>query len=612
MAVAAAAGLLTLLSGSISAQRSAVPAKADARTIVHVLNRIGFGPRPGDIARVQQMGLAAYIDQQLNPERIQNEALELRLSEFTTLDLSTRELADQFFLPADMARREQQQRQAQQAQAQTPKTAQTGQTGQTMTAMTPPPPPQPNPQLQAVIRNQQNVVQELMQAKVLRAVMSERQLEEVLADFWFNHFNVFIQKGQVRQYVTAYERDAIRPHVFGKFRDMLGATAHSPAMLFYLDNFQSQAPPGAPVLGGPNDLRFGRGRGGDPFGRRPVLTPNRPANPNPPPQPQRPQRGLNENYARELMELHTLGVDGGYTQQDVIEVARILTGWTIDRPQVGGSFIFRPQAHDAGEKIVLGTKFPAGKGEEEGEKLLDLLAAHPSTAKHIAFKLVQRFVADEPPPALVARVAKTFTDTKGDLRAVTRAVITSPEFFADDAYRAKVKTPFEFVVSAARATNATITNAQPIVGALAQQLGMPLYGCQPPTGYSMTADAWVNTGSLLNRMNFAMQLVTGGQPPRPNGRGIGDAPRPNAPPRPNQPDPQTRALLAGRGQMARGPIQVDVRALVPEMTDAVRAQLGQSILAGDFSPATEQTLARATTPHQLLALTLGSPEFQRR
>jgi uncharacterized protein (DUF1800 family) len=599
MAVVAAAGLMTLLSGSIAAQRSAIPAKADTRTIVHVLNRIGFGPRPGDIERVKQMGLAAYIEQQLNPERIPNAALDERLAELTTLNLSTRELADQFFVPAEQARREQQQRQAQQAQMQT------AQTGQTMTEMTPPP---PNPQLQAVIRGQQNVVQELMQAKVLRAVMSERQLEEVLVDFWFNHFNVFIQKGQVRQYVTEYERDAIRPHVFGRFRAMLGATAHSPAMLFYLDNFQSQAPPGAPVLSGFGDPRLGRGRGAQ-VGRRPVPFPN-PGMPNQPTPPQRPQRGLNENYARELMELHTLGVDGGYTQQDVIEVARILTGWTIDRPQLGGAFIFRPQAHDAGEKVVLGTKFPAGKGEEEGEKLLDLLAAHPATAKHIAFKLVQRFVADEPPPALVTRVAKTFTDTKGDLRAVTRAVISSPEFFSDDVYRAKVKTPFEFVVSAARATNATVINAQPIVGALAQQLGMPLYGCQPPTGYSMTADAWVNTGALLNRMNFALQLVSGGQPPRPN-RGIGEAPRPNAPPRPNQPDLQ-RPLPAGRGQMARAPIQVDVRALVPDMTDSVRAQLGQTMLAGDVSPGTEQTLARATTPHQLLALALGSPEFQRR
>jgi uncharacterized protein (DUF1800 family) len=570
------------------------------------------------------MGIANYIQQQLSPETVANAALDERLAAFPTLAMSTRELADLYFIPADQARRAQQQRQAQQGQqagqqtqqAQQGQQTQQGQTqqgqqtqqaqgvqsGQMTTEMMMT--PQANA-AQALIRGQQNVVQELMQAKVIRAVMSERQLEEVLVDFWFNHFNVFVQKGQVRQYLTEYERDAIRPHVLGRFRDMLGATAHSPAMLFYLDNFQSQAPPGAPVLGA--DLRAGRGLLGR--GRLGQVRPGvRPGMPNQPP-PQRPQRGLNENYARELMELHTLGVDGGYTQQDVIEVARILTGWTIDRPQLGGSFIFRPQVHDAGEKTVLGMKFPAGRGEDEGERLLDLLAAHPSTAKHIAFKLVQRFVADEPPPALVARVANVFTDTKGDLRAVTRAVITSPEFFSDDVYRAKVKTPFEFVVSAARAANATIQNAQPIVAALAQQLGMPLYGCQPPTGYSMTADAWVNTGSLLNRMNFALQLVSGGQPPRP-GRGIGDPQRPNAA-RPNAPPPQNRPL-AGRGQPGRAPVIVDVRALAPDTSEAVRRQLVGAMLAGDVSAGTEQTLARATTPHQLLALTLGSPEFQRR
>ena len=612
-ALVVAAGLITVLTGPLSAQRQgAIPANPDARTVAHVLNRVAFGPRPGDVERVQRVGLANYLEQQLNPGKVPNPALDERLAAFTTLAMSTRELADVYFIPADQARRQQQQQQrqaqqaqpgqppqgqqAQQQQGQQTQQAQGGQSGQTMTE--PMMAPQANP-AQALIRGQQNVVQELMQAKIIRAVMSERQLEEVLVDFWFNHFNVFVQKGQVRQYLTEYERDAIRPHVLGTFRDMIGATAHSPAMLFYLDNFQSQAPPGAPVLAG-NNARLGRlGRGGR-------VVPNRPGMPNQPPAPQRPQRGLNENYARELMELHTLGVDGGYTQQDVIEVARILTGWTIDRPQLGGSFIFRPQVHDAGEKTVLGTKFPAGRGEEEGERLLDLLAAHPSTAKHIAFKLVQRFVADEPPPALVARVAKVFTDTKGDLRSVTRAVITSPEFFSDDVYRAKVKTPFEFVVSAARAANATVQNAQPIVAALAQQLGMPLYGCQPPTGYSMTADAWVNTGSLLNRMNFALQLVGGGQPPRPN-RGIGDPQRPNA----ARPNP-VRAPLPGRGQLARAPLIVDVRALAPDTSDAARRQLVTSMLAGDVSAGTEQTLARATTPHQLLALTLGSPEFQRR
>ena len=236
------------------------------------------------------------------------------------------------------------------------------------------------------------------------------------------------------------------------------------------------------------------------------------------------------------MELHTLGVDGGYTQADVVALARILTGWTIDRPQQGGQFLFRPQTHDAGEKVLLGTRFPAGKGQEEGERALDLLAQHPATAKHIAFKLAQRFVADEPPAELVDRAAKKFRDTKGDLREVTKLIVTSPEFFADGAYRAKVKTPLEFVASAARAVNANVQNAQSVIQALRTDLGMPLYGCQPPTGYSMTADAWVNTGALLNRMNFAVQLLAGGFPQRAAMDGRGGQPGPPAgqPKRPNR------------------------------------------------------------------------------
>jgi uncharacterized protein (DUF1800 family) len=429
---------------------------------------------------------------------------------------------------------------------------------------------------------------ELMNAKILRAAGSERQLEEVLVDFWFNHFNVFVGKGQVRQYLTSYERDAIRPHVLGKFRDMLGATAHSPAMLFYLDNFQS-ATPNPP----PQQARR------DPFYGRPM--PVRP-------QPQRQGRGLNENYARELMELHTLGVDGGYTQKDVQEVARVFTGWTIDQPRAGGSFVFRPQMHDQDEKLVLGTKIKPD-GQREGEKVLDLLASHPSTAHHVAFKLAQRFVADEPPKALVDRAAKRFLDTKGDLREVTRVIITSKEFFAEDAYRAKVKTPLEFVVSAARATDANIVNPQPIVNAL-RQLGMPLYGAQPPTGYSMTADAWVNTGALLNRMNFAVQLVSGGQQLQA-GRGGRGAPNPQQQQRlDNRPLPDPRLMRPE--QLARMPLQVDLQMLAPDTTDATRDRLIRALLAGDASEATRTTLARAETPQQLVALTLGSPEFQRR
>jgi uncharacterized protein (DUF1800 family) len=618
-ALVAAAGLLSVTVGPLSAQReSAVPAKADAKTITHVLNRIGFGPRPGDVERVQQMGLAAYIDAQLQPERVANAALDARLTEFETLAMDPRDLGEKF-AAADQMRRQIQRQQAQQ----NPPPATTDPTMAGAPPATPPRQPPPPPELRMLQQQAQNITQELMQAKMLRAAMSERQLEEVLVDFWFNHFNVFIGKGQVRQYLTDYEQNVIRPHVFGSFRDLLGATAHSPAMLFYLDNFQS-ASPNAPVMVNPemerrlNDPRL------RPEQRRQImerLQSRLPA--------QRPQRGLNENYARELMELHTLGVDGGYTQKDVIEVARAFTGWTIDAPRMGGAFVFRPQTHDANEKVILGAGFAKGGGQEEGERVLDMLAKHPNTARHISFKLAQRFVADEPPKALVDRAAKKFLDTKGDLREVTRLIITSPEFFAAEAYRAKVKTPLEFVVSAVRASGATVVSAAPLVNAM-RELGMPLYGCQPPTGYSMTADAWVNTGALLNRMNFAVQLVGGGQGMGGNGRGRGGpgpgqpgAPPnafgargrgqlpPNARPRPNQPQDGFGQPLRP-AQAARQPLQLDLTSLAPDTSEATREKLIQSILTGQVADTTRQTLSRAESPQQLVALALGSPEFQRR
>jgi len=305
----AVAGILVLAaSGPLGAQRGvSVPVEADVETITHVLNRLGFGPAPGDIERVRTMGLSAYIEEQLHPERLADTALTARLQAMPTLTMTSRELAEQFFIPADELNR-QQQAAARQAAA-----------NPTMTPPDQPQRPQMTPEEREIRQAAQRVTAELMQAKMLRAVLSERQLEEVLVDFWFNHFNVFVGKGQVRQYVTEYEREAVRPYVLGRFRDMLGATAHHPAMLFYLDNFQSQAPPDAETLAAAGR----RGRGGR-AGRPPQMRPG---------QPQRPARGLNENYARELMELHTLGVDGGYTQQDVVEVARILTGWTIDQPR---------------------------------------------------------------------------------------------------------------------------------------------------------------------------------------------------------------------------------------------------------------------------------------
>ncbi len=495
----------------------------DDQSIVHLLDRAAFGPRPGDVERVRQMGVEAYIDEQLHPERIPDAGMDGRLADFQTINLSSREIAQRYAIPLEQARR-----QLQQAKAKG------GQDSQT--------PPQPPLE----IRQQANrVLVELAAQKIERAVYSQRQLQEVLVDFWFNHFNVDARKGPDRFLLTAYERDVIRPHVLGSFRDLLDATAKSPAMLFYLDNWMS-VDPNAASRPTPARGRFG-------FFRPP-----------PPPQNQNPRRGLNENYGRELMELHTLGVDGGYTQKDVTEVARAFTGWTIDQPRMGGGFRFVPRLHDDGVKVVLGHRIHAG-GERDGEEVLDILASSPATAHHIATELVQHFVSDDPPASLIDRVAKRFLDTHGDLREVMRTILTSPEFVAPAAYRAKVKTPFEFVVSAIRATNEDITRPAILVRTM-QQLGEPLYQCQPPTGYKDTAEVWVNTGALVNRMNVALQLTGGRQSPV--------APDPAAPPR----------------------------------ADAIITEA----LAGDVSATTRQTIDKGTTEAQRLALTLGSPEFQRR
>jgi len=556
-----ALALLLASSGPTTARgEGAVPTHPDDRTIQHVLNRLAFGARPGDLDRVRRLGLSAYVDQQLNPARIPDAALDARLAQFSTLSLSTRELMDRYFLPAREAQRAMQlQQRARQASGSDP-SMMPAEPGETRAAG-----PGANPALQQARRGQELVIGELTQAQLLRAVASDRQLQEVLVDFWFNHFNVFVGKGQVREYLPEYVRDVIRPRVLGHFRDLLGAVAHSPAMLFYLDNWQSVSPNAGPQLPPALSERLGRL---SPAQREMAVARMLEA------QRQRPlqNRGLNENYGRELMELHTLGVDGGYTQKDVVEVARAFTGWTIDRPQQGGGFVFRREMHDDGEKLILGQRFQSGRGEDEGERVLDILAKHPATAHHIAFKLAQRFVADDPPAALVDRAAKTFLETNGDLRDVMRVIVTSPEFFADASYRSKIKTPLDFVVSAARATGALVVNAQPMAQALRGQLGMPLFGCQPPTGYSNTADAWLNTGALLNRMNFGLQLLMA----------------------------QPRAIF------------VDIAALVPDMSGQTRDRLIQQMLGGDVSDGTRQVLARAETPEHLLALTLGSPEFQRR
>jgi uncharacterized protein (DUF1800 family) len=532
---------------------SAVPSNPEDRAIVHVLDRMGFGPRPGDVDRVRAMGLQAYIEQQLRPERLSDEAMAGRLASLPTVTLSSREIVRDYLLPVQLLRRQQQQQQRQQQAPQTGASQESG--------------PARTPELVEAARNARAVLDDISSQKLLRAIYSERQLDELMVDFWFNHFNVFAAKGATRGYVTEYERDVIRPHVLGRFRDLLEATAKSPAMLFYLDNWQSAAAAGVPTTASRERTAAASRR--IPVRRGQTLLP--PRQPSRPAVPTRQApRGINENYARELMELQTLGVDGGYTQKDVQEVARAFTGWTIERPRLGGGFRFEPRLHDDGEKIVLGHRIKAGGGESDGERVLDILARHPSTSRFIATKLVRRFVSDDPPPSLVERAAKRFRDTDGDIKEVVRTIVTSPEMFAPAAYRAKVKTPFEFVVSAMRATGAESSSAVALAAA-ARDLGMPLYMCQPPTGYADRAGAWVNTGALLNRMNFAVALT---------------------------------------GNRLRG-VRMPDGAMVADAGRARDALVG-GVLAGDISPATAATIARAERAPQAIALVIGSPEFQRK
>ncbi len=564
-----ALGLLALTAAAtLRAERSsAVPAHPDDKTIVHVLNRAAFGPRPGDVARVRQMGLNAWIESQLRPDRIPDAAVQARLAGYTTLTLTSREIAQDYFLPMVEARRE-----AKKSAVERGETAPAGRS---------PAPPErsegpagersdagqsPRAKRRPGMQGMRSVIAELTAQKIVRAVYSDRQLEEVLTDFWFNHFNVFAGKGQTRIYLTEYEREAIRPHVLSHFRELLEATAKSPAMLFYLDNARSADPSFAKFA--ESRLAYVEARGMRGAGGRQgtKATPDQidQVRKNIP-------TGINENYARELMELHTLGVDGGYTQQDVVNVARALTGWTIAGPRrpEAGQFVFNPRMHDRGEKVVLGHRIKAGGGVEDGEQVLDILASHPSTAKFIATALVRRFVADQPPAALVDRAAETFRRTDGDLREVMRTILTSPEFFAPEAYRAKVKTPFEFVVSALRATEADVQQPFPLERTL-QQLGMPLYFCQPPTGYKDTAEAWVNSGALIGRMNFALALAANTY----RGVVLGD-PLPDR----NQSDADTAVGV---------------------------------FLSDDVSDGTRATIHKATSAAQVVAFALGSPEFQRR
>jgi uncharacterized protein (DUF1800 family) len=475
--------------------------------------------------------------------------------------------------------------------------------------------PQQRETVLALENPQMVVASELQQGKLLRAIYSERQLEEVMADFWFNHFNVFIGKGADRYMLTSYERDVIRPHALGKFEDLLVATAKSPAMLFYLDNWMSIGPNSDFANYGPErriparQPRAGMGVGMGPWGPRigtrlrvPVggsSPANAPAKGKPKERP-----GLNENYARELMELHTLGVNGGYTQQDVTEVAKVFTGWTLKRPLLGGEFEFDGRKHEPETKAVLGHQIKS-KGEDEGKQVLHMLAHHPSTAHFVSLKLAQRFVADDPPPALVDRMAKKFLDSDGNIREVLRTLFHAPEFWAPRAYRAKVKTPLEFIASAVRAVGADVQNAMPLVQEL-NRMGMQLYGSQPPTGYSMKAETWVNSAALLSRMNFALALAGGRIP----GLSV-----------------DSRQLLAVH-EPGQRPEPMNAAPSIPD-PETVLARLESVLLAGDILKQTHETIQKRLQDPQvtrrmlddpdrppdlgvIAGLLLGSPEFQRR
>ena len=651
-------------SPNLLADKNKRPVSADGmngrQRAVHALNRLTFGPRPGDVQRVLAVGVDKWINLQLHPEKIDDSTAEARIAPFRTLRMTTREIVENFpdeqmvkavmngkrSMPSDPAERAVYRAQIERIEAREERKQGIADNAGNASAANGDPTAKPalaenasplrgtepsvdlnieqlldlppdqrmkevlkmSPAEQEALANQLKggkrqaflegmnakqketlealnnpqriVVEELMQAKLLRAIYSERQLQEVMTDFWLNHFNVFIGKGADRFLLTSYERDVIRPHALGKFEDLLVATAKSPAMLFYLDNWLSVGPDSDVALGIPKNPSHAYMRRRFP--------------PNVPRQRARAKRssGLNENYGRELMELHTLSVNGGYTQNDVTEVAKVFTGWTIDRPQDGGGFKFEPRMHGPGDKFVLGHRIKP-KGEREGLEVLHLLAENPKTAHFIALKLATRFVSDQPPESLVDQMAHTYLKKHGDIREVLKTLFQSPEFWSEDVYRAKVKTPLEFVASAARATGADVNDAMVLTRQL-NNLGMPLYGMQPPTGYSMKAETWVNSSALLGRMNLSLALA--------NGR------------------------LKG--------VQVDpvrwVDSSTP-LTDAtlVLAQLESSFLSGDVSPQTHDTIAarlqdpkisqrklddpaRPANIGMIAGLLLGSPEFQRR
>ena len=538
--------------------------------VIQVLNRMAFGPRPGDVAAVRRMGVDAWIEQQLHPERIDDSAMDRLLTQYTLLNQSQNDLAQEY---ADFVRARAERKLAM-------RDTRDGAAADDSMAF------------KALNRKRTQLVAELESARIARAVGSQRQLLEVMTDFWENHFNVYARKGAPEPYyLVDYDR-TIREHALGKFRDLLDAVAHSPAMLFYLDNAESRANPDEPVLA-PARIRAGRMfvRGTVPMLR--------------PAQDKKGASGLNENYGRELLELHTLGVDGGYTQQDVINVARALTGWTIRPPKQGGGFIFRPEWHDAGEKVVLGHTLPAGRGEEDGEDVLDILARSPATAHFIALKLARRFVSDSPSTALVDRAAQTFLQRDGDIRAVVRMIVTSPEFFSAHVYHSKVKSPFEVVVSAARALGAQ-PDTTPRTARAVGYLGEPLFGHQAPDGWPETGESWMNTGAILNRINFGMAVAANRLP----GTSINDLPGADSLKRAAR-GAQVDAVVQ---DFLGGAVSPDMRKILISGENPLASRAPSAVASDSVSVGSKPgpPSPRLNGFAQVVGLAIGSPEFQRR
>ncbi len=547
---------------------------------VHVLSRLSFGARPGDLEVVHEMGVDRWIDLQLHPERIDDAKGEAWVSQFEAVQKTAAQLEGEYQNPGALVN----QLSARNAGGLTRDDSLL---------------------LRQARLNLRRLAEEGQAARVGHALLTERQLQEVMTDFWLNHFSVFAGKGIREQYYLAdYENRTIRPRALGRFRDLLGAVAKSPAMLFYLDNWESAADSARPRLVDPRSPVVQRAV------RRRFPEAANPQSPMAQQVQRRLRAGLNENYGRELLELHTLGVDGGYTQQDVINAARALTGWTIAGPRQGGGFTFTPFMHDAGEKRVLGRTLKAGRGIEDGEELLDIVARHPSTARFIAFKLARRFVCDTPSAALVERAAATFTRTDGDISAVVRTIVTSPEFFAREAFRAKVKTPFEVVLSALRALNATPDRTARTAQVIAT-LGQPIFGRQTPDGWPETAGGWMGTGAILSRINFGLALAAGRVP------GVNPAAFPGVDllrqaPREQQVDAVVNAFLGGEASsVTRAVLLTGRNPLLDAAATADSSALMPS--AQRLAPARPNApVPQLRGLAQVVGLALGSPEFQRR